>query len=49
MVVGDRSAATCRMLWERLPEPYRKLTTYTDFWTAYQSVVPEEQHQPSAY
>ena len=47
MVVGDRSATTCRPLWERLPEPYRKLTTYTDFWKTYQAVVPMEQHQPS--
>ena len=47
MVVGDRSAKTCRRLWERLPEAYRTLTTYTDFWKAYQSVVPHEQHQPS--
>ncbi len=47
MVVGDRSAKTCRRLWERLPEAYRTLRTYTDFWKAYQSVVPHEQHQPS--
>ena len=46
MVIGDRSAKTCRKLWERLPEPYRKLTTYTDFWKAYESVVPDEQHKP---
>ena len=45
MVVGDRSAKTCRRLWERLPDAYRTLTTYTDFWKAYQSVVPDEQHQ----
>ena len=48
MVVGDRSAKTCRKLWERLPEPYRKLTTYTDFWKAYQAIVPAEQHQACA-
>jgi IS1 family transposase len=47
MVVGDRSAPTCRKLWERLPQAYRHLTTYTDFWKAYQAVVPREQHQPS--
>jgi IS1 family transposase len=46
MMVGDRSAKTCRRLWERLPDAYRALATYTDFWQAYQSVVPHEQHQP---
>ncbi len=46
MVVGDRSAKTCRRLWERLPQAHRHLTTYTDFWKAYQAVVPEEQHKP---
>jgi len=45
MVVGDRRAKTCRKLWERLPEAYRTLTTYTDFWSTYQAVVPAEQHQ----
>jgi len=32
MVVGDRSAKTCRKLWERLPEAYQRLTSYTDFY-----------------
>ncbi len=45
MVVGDRSAQTCRKLWERLPESYRAMTAYTDFWRAYQAVIPGEQHQ----
>ena len=44
MVVGDRSAKTCRKLWERLPEAYRRLRTYTDFYAAYQKVIPREQH-----
>lgn len=51
MVVGDRSARTCRKLWERIPEAYRALTTYTDFcvqasfnWQAYQQVIPQERH-----
>jgi insertion element IS1 protein InsB len=45
MVVGDRSAKTCRKLWERLPEPYQRLTSYTDFYRAYQQVIPREIHQ----
>ena len=45
MVVGDRSAKTCRKLWERLPAAYRRLTSYTDFYRAYQEVIPREVHQ----
>ncbi len=41
---GDRSEATCRVLWERIPPAYRKATCYSDFWKAYQLVVPSEQH-----
>jgi IS1 family transposase len=43
-VVGDRSAATCRKLWEQIPAAYRQAHCYTDFWEAYQSVIPSEQH-----
>jgi IS1 family transposase len=45
MAVGDRSAKTCARLWERIPEAYRALMTFTDFWKAYQKVVPRGQHQ----
>lgn len=45
MVVGDRSAKTCRKLWDRLPEAYQKLMMFSDFWRAYCAVVPKEQHQ----
>jgi insertion element IS1 protein InsB len=44
-VLGDRSAATCRALWEQVPEPWRAATCYTDFWAAYQAVIPAEQHR----
>jgi IS1 family transposase len=43
-VVGDRSAATCRTLWERIPAPYRVGHCYTDFWKAYRQVLPDAQH-----
>lgn len=43
-VVGDRSAATGQKLWERIPAAYRAAHGYTDFWEAYRSVVPAEQH-----
>lgn len=45
-VIGDRSEATCRRLWGRIPVPYRCARCYTDFWEAYRNVIPEEQHTP---
>ena len=42
--LGDRSEATCRKLWERIPQPYRQAHCYTDFWGAYSNVIPAEQH-----
>jgi insertion element IS1 protein InsB len=42
--VGDRSEQTCRRLWEAIPHAYRTGACYTDFWAAYQAVLPEEQH-----
>jgi hypothetical protein len=43
--IGDRSEQTCRLLWEAIPEAYRAGHCYTDFWAAYQAVIPEEQHR----
>ena len=43
--IGDRSEQTCRLLWQRIPRAYRQGVVYTDFWEAYQKVVPEAQHQ----
>ena len=45
-VFGDRSEATCRRLWEKIPEDYRQALCFTDFWEAYRNVLPEEQHEP---
>jgi insertion element IS1 protein InsB len=42
--LGDRSEKTCRRLWEAIPLPYRASHCFTDFWKAYQTVIPEEQH-----
>ena len=42
--IGDRSEQTCRRLWEAIPLAYRAGDCYTDFWAAYQAVIPEEQH-----
>ena len=45
--IGDRSAAACQQLWERVPAAYRAGHCYTDFWEAYQKVLPSEQHTTS--
>jgi insertion element IS1 protein InsB len=42
--LGDRSEESCRYLWGQVPEPWRKATCYTDFWEAYQAVIPDTQH-----
>jgi len=43
--LGDRSAQTCRRLWSRIPEEYRTCASFSDFWEAYQEVLPAETHQ----
>ena len=45
-MLGDRSEMTCRKLWNAIPQVYRYGICYTDFWQAYQAVIPDEQHQP---
>jgi hypothetical protein len=32
------------MLWEKVPKEYKSKTCYSDFWEAYQLVIPAEQH-----
>jgi insertion element IS1 protein InsB len=34
--IGDRSEASCRELWGRIPKAYRGGHTCSDFWDAYQ-------------
>jgi len=41
--IGDRSEATCCILWNNIPDEYREGHCYTDFWHAYQAVIPKEQ------
>lgn len=43
-VIGDRSAATCRKLWAKIPAAFRAAHCFSDFWEAYQKVIPSEQH-----
>ena len=45
MVCGDRSEATAQCLWDALPDEYRdQAIVATDFWLAYQAVIPEDRH-----
>jgi IS1 family transposase/transposase-like protein len=43
-VIGDRSEDTCQKLWDAIPKNYRQAYCYSDFWQAYQNVIPAEQH-----
>jgi insertion element IS1 protein InsB len=44
--VGDRSRASARKLWGRLPAAYRERATfYSDDWEAYKGVIPPARHQ----
>ena len=38
-VIGDRSAQTCRKLWQRIAYEYRQGCSYSDFWQAYEQLV----------
>lgn len=42
--LGDRSKKTCQRLWEAIPEEYRQGHCFSDFWAAYATVIPQEQH-----
>ncbi len=44
-VIGDRSEATCRKLWEQIVAAYKGCQSYSDFWEAYQLVFAAETHQ----
>jgi IS1 family transposase len=45
VVAGDRSKKTCKALWREIPWRYRKAKCYSDFWEAYQPVIPSDQHE----
>ncbi len=44
-VIGDRSAKTCRRLWNKIPAEYKQCLTFSDFWEAYQKVFPKKTHR----
>ncbi len=43
--IGGRGLTACRLLWQRIPPTYRTGLLFTDFWDAYQKVLPQEQHR----
>jgi IS1 family transposase len=45
--IGCRGQATCRALWNAIPEGYKKSLCYTDLWEAYAQVIPARQHDRS--
>lgn len=45
---GPRDQLSCQMVWDKIPTSYQGGLCYTDFYASYKSVLPEEQHQPSA-
>jgi insertion element IS1 protein InsB len=45
--IGDRSRHSAQHLWQSLPGVYRQCAVaYTDYWEAYQSVLPRKRHRP---
>lgn len=44
--VGARDEAAAQELWQSLPALYRQCAiAYTDFWEAYQAILPNKQHR----
>ena len=43
-VIGNRSTASCRQLWQKIPKEFRQGHCFSDFWKAYQLVIPRDQH-----
>ena len=41
---GERDEVSCLSLWHKIPPAYQALHCYSDFWSAYQKVIPCEQH-----
>ena len=42
----DRTENTCRILWDRVPSAYKEAIVFSDYWSAYQAVIPSEQQCP---
>jgi insertion element IS1 protein InsB len=44
-VTGDRSEHSCQRLWRVVPRWYKRALCYSDFWKAYQAVIPSDHHE----
>ncbi len=44
-VIGGRGIATLCYLWQTIPAVFKQGICFTDFWDAYQAVIPAEQHE----
>ena len=42
---GDRTENTCRILWDRVPSAYKEAIVFSDYWGAYQAVIPSDQQR----
>lgn len=45
---GKRDHITLRQLWEKIPDSYKAGTCFTDFWSSYSKVIPQEQHHAAS-
>ena len=44
-VIGGRGIVTCRQLWRAIPIIFKQGVCFTDFWDAYQAVLPDDLHK----
>ena len=42
--IGDRSGASCRAFWERIPASYKRGFTFSDYWKTYKQVIKTGRH-----
>ena len=43
--IGDRNDESAKRLYERMPEDYKKLRSYSDFWDVYTKVFSKDRHR----
>jgi IS1 family transposase/transposase-like protein len=43
--IGDRSETSCLQLWRRIPLAYKRCSSFSDFWNAYQRIFAQDRHQ----
>ena len=44
--IGDRSKETGKKLWDKIPQVYRSGKCFTDFYSVYKNIIPENQYHP---